>query len=77
MKIVGFKKVTYKFDDGKSISGFEVYCNIEEKSVTGFSIEKFFISDQRAGESDFVPELGMDIDVYYNKYKKVSKVEVA
>jgi len=77
MKIIGFKKVTFDFDDGNSVSGFMVFTSSEEKGITGVSCDHFFISEKKATACGFVPVLNKEVEVYYNKYKKVIKVDAA
>lgn len=74
MKVVGFRKVDFRAENGSQISGTRLYCTFEDEKVSGVGTEAFFVSDAKL---DFVPAVGDEIQVIYNKYGKVDRVVYA
>lgn len=75
MEVVGFKKVDFEAPDHTQISGFKVHCTLEDDNVTGVACESFFISEKKA--NGWRPNVGDEIELSYNKYGKIDRVEVA
>lgn len=71
--IIGFRKVDFKDDHtGKSITGYSLFVSRPGgSSMVGDEAQKIFISDQKIS---YVPQLGDEIQLVYNKYGKVSDV---
>jgi len=79
LEVIGFKEVSF-IPDGEvnAIEGYTVYCtSSDDTKVTGVSCEHFFVSKQKAHNNNFKPEIGQLIDVYYNKYRKIDKINIA
>ena len=71
-KVVGYENKTFKFEDGKSVSGLYLYLSEERAGVTGISCERVFVSDQKL--EGYMPVLNDEIEVYYNRFGKPQRV---
>ena len=72
--VVGKKKISFTSKDGHEINGANLHINYEENGVEGLAAEKFFISAVKFNANDI--SVGDTINVLYNKYGKVEKVEI-
>lgn len=73
MKLIGFQSTSFQPKDSKdTISGMNLYVSYPDKKVTGERCERFFLTDRKIG--GFVPKVGMEIGVEWNKYGKVEAV---
>lgn len=76
MKIIGLRpyKMTAQ-DTGELIEGVTVHCTFEDDEIYGgVGVERFSISKEKLG--DIGLEIGMEIRVGYNKYKRVDFIQV-
>ena len=65
--------------DGQKVSGYKVYCTLDmdaDNSV-GVACESFFISEKKARDMGYEPELHQEIELSYNKFAKIEKIFVA
>lgn len=78
MKIVGFRKGPFKKKDGSFFNGFMVFCtveNIKPDAGEGVSTESFFLSDFVSNASNYLPTIGDEIELYYDKRGFLKRVE--
>ena len=75
MKIVGVKKVDFKAKDGEQVSGYKVHCTFEDKGTDGVACESIFVSEKKA--NGWVPRVGQNFELSYNKYGKIDSVRAA
>ncbi len=75
MKIIGFKKVDFTPKGEQPIKGYKVFCTLKDENTTGTSCDSFFVSDSRA--AGWVPEVGKDVELVYNKFGKIDRVVAA
>lgn len=72
-KIVGIEKVNYTAKDGHVVNGTRLYLTYEDKNIDGYGTDSIYCGDK-------IPLMGLavgdTIEVHYNKYGKVSKVEI-
>lgn len=73
--VIGYRKVDFKDSStNKSISGYSLFVTRPGgDSMVGDEAQKIFVSDQRIS---YVPVVGDEIQLVYNKYGKVSDVVV-
>lgn len=74
--VVGFRIVSFKDEKtGKDVEGFTLFLTrpADNDKVTGLITEKIFIS---AAYVEYVPTLNDKIVLHYNKYGKISSVQV-
>lgn len=77
MKVVGFERKSYDFDgrDGRHVSGsgYTLYLtDATSENVTGVSTERIFLSDQKL--RTYLPAVGDNVNLEYNKYGKVGGI---
>lgn len=73
--IIGIRHVDFKDQvDGKQVTGFTFYFTQVEnsQSLEGLSCGKAFISQVFFDRMSYVPSVGTECFVIYNKYGKVS-----
>ena len=76
--VVGFRSVNFTDEKtNKQINGYSLFLlrspNAYENKVTGQICEKLFVSSEYV---KYTPELGDEIVLVYNKYGKVSSIQV-
>lgn len=70
-RVIGVRPVDFK-DKDKSITGYSLYiCRPGGPGMEGDEAQKIFISDQKVS---YVPALGDQIQIVYNRYGKVADV---
>lgn len=74
MTIVGIKQSSFTGTDGTKISGLYLHLLCVDESVEGNSVERIFVSEKKLG--DYSPEIGDEIDIRYNRFGKVDRVEL-
>lgn len=77
MKILGYEKVKFNFDDGRSCEGYYLYLHDDKaypQKVVGMKTERVFISDAKASACNFSPKVGNAVKVLYNRYGKVDEI---
>lgn len=73
-RIIGIERKSFTPKDGdRPIEGstFHVTEKIASQHGEGCSADRFFLSKAKLGELDFVPSVGADVEILYNKYGKV------
>ena len=73
-EIVGYKKKSFNAPDGTPISGYDLHLFGTENGVTGNFVERIFASDRKLGS--YIPSVGDSVDVQYNRYGKIDRIEV-
>ena len=61
MKVIGFRKSSFKGDDGSQVSGVNLYLTEKCEKGEGLSCERVYITDQRLNACGYVPKLGDEI----------------
>lgn len=75
MKVIGYKEMDFSAQDGTHIKGYKVFCTFDDDKAVGSACESFFVSEKKA--AGWVPEIGEEIEIVYNKYGKIDRVEAA
>lgn len=78
MKVVGYRKGPFKKKDGTYFNGFVVFCtndNIKPDVGEGVSCESFFLSDYVSNSSNYLPTVGDEIELYYDRRGYLKRVE--
>lgn len=73
-KLVGFERKSFSFEDGNKVSGYYLHTEDTVSGVTGFFVDRSFISDSKLG--DYKPKLGDEITIQYNRFGKPQAVWV-
>lgn len=76
--VVGFRSVNFTDEKtNKQINGYSLFLlrspNDDENKVTGQICEKLFVSSEYV---KYTPDVGDEIVLVYNKYGKVSSIQV-
>ena len=73
MKLIGMQSVNFKGKDGNQVTGKNFFFaeKISADRGAGYSTEKVFLTEDKIKSLPFVPQLGNEIQVFYNKFGKV------
>jgi hypothetical protein len=81
MKLVGIEpKKYFSKNQQRDVTGFSLYFDLESEHVYGLAVKQGWVSNDVY--ADFISlfdgdphrALGEQVEVYYNKYKRVSKI---
>ena len=75
VKVVGKKVLNFTTEDGKVVDGAHYHLTYEEDGVEGLAAEKIFVSSAKLNSAEV--SVGDMLEVYYNRYGKVDKIQVA
>ncbi|NCB74180.1 MAG: hypothetical protein EOM51_05490 [Clostridia bacterium] len=75
MKIIGVKRVDFTPKGEDPIKGYKVHCTLKAEDTAGLACESFFVSDTKA--AGWVPEVGREVELVYNKFGKIDRVVAA
>ena len=77
-KIIGFEHKSFTTKEGDTIEGTSIYITdkIPPQRGEGCTADRIFLSKNKLNDLSFVPAVGMDIEVLYNKYGKVSTIRL-
>ena len=70
--IVGYKDMSFKGNDGNEVSGRKYYFTRTDPRVKGCETGNFFLTVSALNNVGYVPEVDEEVEVYYNRYGKVS-----
>ena len=76
MKVIGFRKSSFKCYDGSQVSGVNLYLTEKCEKGEGQSCERVYITDQRLTACGYVPKLGDEVALEYNRWGKCSGVRL-
>lgn len=78
MTVVGYRRVDFSGQDGKQITGYSVFCAypITSEGGAGNGCDKIFLSDRKLAQQGYMPKIGDEVKVSYNRYGKVDWVEL-
>ena len=74
-KVVGFRNVNFKDQDGRSVKGYTLFLarKAESPDIVGLECQKLFISSDRI---PYCPAENDYIGITYNRYGKVQDIAV-
>lgn len=75
MKIVGLRSVSFTDDSGRQVDGTSFYYLMDAEDVAGQLAGKFFLSVKKRDGMDYVPNVGDDVWVFYDRYGKPNRFE--
>ena len=77
-KIMGLEQKSFTTKEGDTIEGTSIYITdkIPPQRGEGCTGDLIFLSKNKLNDLSFVPAVGMDIEVLYNKYGKVSTIRL-
>ena len=78
MKLVGIERSDFKTQDGKPITGCNVYISREIASAKGKgqAVERLYVTDDKAATMsiDLAAAVGKEVQIYYNRYGKADQI---
>lgn len=74
-KVVGYRKVDFKDQEGRSVKGYSLFLarEPEDPGITGLEVQKVYISSDRV---PYAPVENQLIGLNYNRYGKIQSIEV-
>lgn len=76
MKVIGFRKSTFTGKDGNEVSGVNIFVTYPCEKGEGEACERLYLSMKRLGQIGYQPTVGDEVKPEYNKYGKVSGLEL-
>lgn len=78
MEIIGKRPSGFTTKDGTNIEGVTMYLAevMHSPGAEGKSAERVFLSKQKLASLDFIPAVGMEVDVFYNRFGKVATIRL-
>lgn len=73
--IIGYRPYDFVGNDGVNISGYNLFCTFSQDRVEGEACDRLSVTSRSL--NGYVPHLGDRINVFYNKYGKISSVSLA
>ncbi len=77
MKVVGIRPSSFKGDDGKEVSGINFYLTEPLTKGQGVSAERVYLTDQKIQDMGYMPKVGDEVFLEYNRYGKCSRISPA
>ena len=74
MKVVGFRKSSFKGDDGQQVSGVNIYLTYPLDKGEGQGTDRVYLTDAKLAECGYTPKVGDDVRVEYNRWGKCSGI---
>ena len=77
-KIIGCEHKNFTTKEGDTIEGVSLYVTdkIPPQRGEGCTGDRIFLSKNKLADLPFVPAVGMEVEVLYNKYGKVSTIRL-
>lgn len=76
VQVVGMRSVSFKDqNDGHEVSGVSLYFLLDHPQVEGKMADKAFISSQRLQDMSYMPKVGEECWVDYDRRGKVSRFQ--
>lgn len=74
--VVGYQNSSFKAKDtGEVISGCNVWLGEDvAKNGEGQKVERVFLSDRLMERENFVPVVGAEVDLMYNRYGRIASI---
>lgn len=74
MKVVGIRSSSFKGKDGEAVRGTNFYFiyPLEKGKGEGEGTDRVYLTEGRLSELDFIPTIGDEVAVEYNRYGKAS-----
>ncbi len=72
MTVIGFRKSNFKGNDGKDVSGMNIYVTypIAEEKGSGVACDRLFMTMDKLLTVGYNPAVGDEVRVEYNRYGK-------
>lgn len=70
MKIIGIRPSSFPGSNNETISGKNIYLTYPLEKGEGFGSERVFVTDEKASKWAYVPKVGDEVQVQYNRFGK-------
>lgn len=81
MKIIGYQRADFMGEDGKQVTGNNIYIatEINPRYGAGVRVERSYLTDGKCEREgiDLAALLNQEIKVYYNRYGKIDSIVLA
>lgn len=74
-RVIGVRNVSFE-KNGRSIVGKSIYYTYQDSNVMGLACEKVFLNDRVLSDAGWNPVVDDAFRPIYNKYGKVSDIEL-
>ncbi len=78
MRIVGYRRADFAGEDGKNVTGNNIYIatEINPSYGVGVSVERSYLTDRKCEREgiDLAALIGQEVKVYYNRYGKIDSI---
>ena len=75
-KVIGIRPSSFKGDEGDQVSGKNFYVTEPLEKGEGLSAERVFITDKKLNSWDYVPKVGDEVRLEYNRFGRCSGMEL-
>ena len=76
-KIIGIRPSTFTGNDGKAVSGRNIYLMYPLEKGEGSGADRVFITDSKLANWPYKPTVGDEVNLEYNRYGKCSGMSKA
>lgn len=76
-KIIGIRPSTFTGNDGKEVSGKNIYLMYPLEKGEGSGADRVFITDSKLADWPYKPTVGDEVNLEYNRYGKCSGMSKA
>lgn len=76
-KIIGIRDSSFEGKDGSEVNGTNFYLTYPLEKGTGDGCERIFMTDEKLHNGDFIPQIGDEVSLEYNRYGKVAAIRRA
>ena len=77
MKVIGFRKSSFKGDDGQVVSGVNLFLTEKCEKGEGLSCDRIYVMDRILAASGYTPKLGDEVIIEWNRWGKCSGIRLA
>ena len=77
MKVIGFRKSSFKGDDGQEVSGVNLFLTEKCEKGEGLSCDRIYVMDRILAASGYTPKLGDEVIIEWNRWGKCSGIKTA
>lgn len=77
MKVIGFRKSSFKGNDGTEVSGVNLYLTDKCEKGEGLSCDRIYVMDKILATCGYTPKLNDEVIIEYNRWGKCSGIRLA
>ena len=72
--VVGMRTLDFTGSDGRPVCGVSLHLQYDDPDVEGFAVEKIFVQMPVFRAASYVPEVGGDCGLVFNRKGKVTDI---